>query len=72
MKKNVEILKAKISLFEHRAFWWVMEDLALMKGVECETMEAIKCLERLYRKELEENNKEIPKYKQTDFGQEFL
>lgn len=72
MSREEEILKAKKSLFEHRAFWWVMEDLSLMKGVECETMQSIKALENIYKRNLQEIEQQNQEFKQGVLGKDFL
>lgn len=46
--REQDIIEAKASLFNHRAFWWVMNDLQELKGVESDILSLVKQLQKRY------------------------
>lgn len=61
--REQEIIKAKLDLFQHRAFWWFIEDLQEQKGPECDIKSFVNVLKFLYHKKLENKDK---KWKQGE------
>lgn len=64
MTREEEINKAKLALFDMRGFWWVMEDLADLKGPECEIRQFIIELQKRYEL-IVQNSLKKPKYSQA-------
>lgn len=46
--REQDIIEAKASLFNHRAFWWVMNDLQELKGAESDILSLVKQLQKKY------------------------
>lgn len=64
MSREEEINKAKLAVFKERGFWWVMEDLADLKGPECEIRQFIIELQKRYEL-IVQNSLKKPKYSQA-------
>lgn len=62
MTREQEITKAKLDLFQHRAFYWFIEDLQEQKGPKCDIKSFVNVLKLLYYKQLK-NDKDT-KWKQ--------
>ena len=52
MTRQEEILKAKLDLFNHRAFWWFIKDLQDKKGTESDIINITKSIELIYKSQI--------------------
>jgi len=64
MSREEEVNKAKLAVFDVRGFWWVMQDLADLKGPECEIKQFLAELQKRYEF-IAQSSLEKPKYSQA-------